>query len=214
MTAMTALLALALAGQSVVNGRETAASAPAGDDCEFHAWPGEGLTSIFYGLFHGGIVNGGQQGRRGYPRIPPGAISTAVQRDLLIEAAPQRALQLPGHRLVVHEEALPSRTIRTSSVRVTPSRSSCYAELMVDDVVLQQDFVNGAKLRVLFRFRDFGPFGEPRRSFTTWADADLDSFPPRTEDAVPDALRELRLAFRQSVHLFGAQLNPPPRRRR
>lgn len=210
MTAASALLALALAGAPLTSAQDTALAAA---DCELHVWPGEGLTSIFYGFFHGGIVNGGQQGRRGYPRVPPSAMSTEIQLELLGEAQPQRVLNLAGHRLVLHNEALPSRTIRTVPGRVLPSASSCYAELMVDDVVLQQDWVNGAKLRVLFRYRDFGPDVLPRRSFTTWADSDLDNFPPQTDAALPGALTELRTAFRHSIEVFATQLRRPQRRR-
>ena len=163
-------------------------------------------------MLHGGIVNGGQQGRRGYPRVPPDAMSVAVQTELLAEAQPQRLVALPAYRLVVHEEALPSRTIRTTVGRIVPSPSACYAELMVDDVVLQQDWVNGAKLRVLFRYRDFGADPAPHRSFTTWADADLDHFPPQTDADLPNALQELRAAFRRSIAVFAGQLQRPARR--
>lgn len=209
MTAIAALLTLALASQSAA--RAPVAAIPAGD-CELHVWPGEGLTSIFYGLLHGGIVNGGQQGRRGYPRVPPNAMSTAIQTELLAEAQPHQVMNLSGYRLVLHREALSSRTIRTVTGRVSASTSACYAELMVDDVFLQQDWFNGAKLRVLYRYRDFGPGPAPRRSFTTWADSDLDNFPPQNEAALPGALQELRAAFRRTVTVFAAQLQRPPRR--
>jgi hypothetical protein len=209
----SALLALAWASLAAARGQDAPAAAPGttSGGCEFHAWPGEGLTSIFYGLLHGGIVNGGQQGRRGYPRVPPGAMATAIQAELLAEAQPQRAMNHPDHRLIVHPEALDSRTIRTSRGRIAESASPCYVELIVDDVVLQQDFVNGAKLRVLFRYREFGPDAQPRNSFTTWADTSLDSFPPRTEADIPEALREMRGAFRRDITEFAGSLRGPRR---
>jgi hypothetical protein len=205
MTALSALLALALAGQP--------AASPAGD-CELHVWPADGLTSIFYGMIHGGIVNGGQQGRRGYPRIPADAMTAAIQADQLTQAGPQNALGLANYRLVVHADALPSRTIRTAMARISDSHSTCYAELMVDDVVLQQDWVNGAKLRVLYRYRDFGADAWQRTSFTTWADTNLSSFPPTTEADLPRALTELRAAFRGSILVFANQYQRSLRRRR
>lgn len=207
MIGSSALLALAWASLSAAQAQDAPAA------CEFHAWPGEGLTSIYYGLLHGGIVNGGQQGRRGYPRVPPNAMATAIQAELLAEAQPQRIMAHPDHRLIVHPEALDSRTIRTSRGRIADSVSPCYVELIVDDVVLQQDFVNGAKLRVLFRYRDFGPDGEPRNSFTTWADTSLDSFPPRTEADIPAALSEMRGAFRSDITVFAGALRGPRRLR-
>jgi hypothetical protein len=203
----SALLALAWASLSAAQAQD----APTG--CEFHAWPGEGLTSIYYGLLHGGIVNGGQQGRRGYPRVPPNAMATAVQAELLAEAQPQRVMNHPDHRLIVHPEALDSRTIRTSRGRIADSASPCYVELIVDDVVLQQDFVNGAKLRVLFRYRDFRQEALPWRTFTTWADTSLSSFPPRTEADIPAALREMRGAFSRDITVFAGSLRAPQRLR-
>lgn len=198
MAAISVMLALALTGQSAV---PPVGTPPAGA-CELHVWPSEGLTSIFYGFIHGGIVNGGQQGQRGYPRVPADAMTAAIQAEQLADAAPQSLLNLPTYRLVVHAEALSSRTIRTTTGRITSESPACYAELMVDDVVLQQDWVNGAKLRVLFRYREFGAEPMPRHSFTTWADWDLDSFPPRTEADLPRALAELRAAFHASVGVF------------
>lgn len=211
----SAILALALAGLAVAQAQDAPAATPDATSagCEFHAWPGEGLTSIYYGLLHGGIVNGGQQGRRGYPRVPPNAMATAIQAELLAEAEPQRLMTHADHRLIVHPEALDSRTIRTTPGRIADSASPCYAELIVDDVVLQQDFVNGAKLRVLFRYREFGPDAQPRRSFTTWADTSLSSFPPRTEADIPAALREMRGAFSRDITVFAGALRGPRRLR-
>lgn len=210
-----AILVLAWTSLAVAQAQEAPADTPGATNagCEFHAWPGEGLTSIYYGLLHGGIVNGGQHGRRGYPRVPPNAMATAIQAELLSEAQPQRVLSHADHRLIVHAEALDSRTIRTSPGRIAASASPCYVELIVDDVVLQQDFVNGAKLRVLFRYRDFGPDAQPRRSFTTWADTSLDSFPPRTDADIPAALAEMRGAFSRDIIGFAGSLRGTPRRR-
>jgi hypothetical protein len=210
---------LAFAGATAVAAQESgaaqgpAAGAPAAQ-CEFHVWPGEGLTSIFYGLFHGSTVNAGQQGRRGYPRVPPDSMTTAAQVALLEAAAPQRQMRHPDYLLIVHDAALDSRIIRTSVSRIAQSQSPCYAELIVDDVVLQQDWLNGAKLRILFRYRDFGPAWLAQRSLTTWADADLDHFPPRADADIPAAQAELRAAYGSAITVFAGMLARPQRRPR
>lgn len=206
-----AALALALVLAGPAPAQDAAAPDPAG--CEFHVWPGDGLMSTFYGWFHGGIVNGAIQGRPGYPAAPPNPIDTARQSAILAEAEPQRLMAQADYRLVVHEAALPSRAIRTSQSRLADSASPCYAELIVDDVVLQQDFVNGAYLRTLFRYRDFGADLAPRRSFSTWSQTPLGSFPPRQPDQLDAAIAEIRNAFRRNIGLFAATARRPRRGR-
>jgi len=181
--------------------------------CELHVWPGSGLGSVYHGWFHGGIVNGAVKGRTGYPQAPPNPIDTPVQRELLEAARPQQLLQLDGHRLVMHDEALPSRVIRNSPGRIAPSASTCYAELIVDDVLLQQDWVNGSFLRVSFRYRDFGSAQTPARAFGTWVKAPLAGFPakqPQDPDKLPS---EFRAAFAKNIELFANAVNKPAKAR-
>lgn len=181
--------------------------------CEFHVWPGEGLISTYYGLVHGSTVNGQIQGRRGYPAVPPNPIDTARQAEILTAAKPQKLFNLAGHRLVVHSEALPTRAIRTATGRLSDSQSPCYAELIVDDVVLQQDWVNGAALKTLFRYRLFGADAAPQRNFTTWAETDLGSLPVRDPSQNEAATLEIRGAFRNNITRFAASARAQPRRR-
>jgi hypothetical protein len=134
--------------------------------------------------------------------------------SILTEAQPQRLLGQPDYRLIVHDEALPSRTIRGTAGRLAESTSSCYAELVVDDVILQQDVINGSYLKTLFRYREFGADGMPRRSFSTWSQTHLDVFPPRRPEQLEEAIAEIRQAFRRNVSLFAEAALAPPRRRR
>jgi hypothetical protein len=203
-------LALALAGAAAAQPTAPPADAAA---CEFHVWPGDGLMSTYYGWFHGSIVNGQIMGRPGYPAVPPNPIDTARQREILAAAEPQKLFRQDGYRLVAHEEALPSRTIRTATGRLSDSAAPCYAELIVDDVVLQQDFVNGALLKTLFRYRNFGPGAAPERSFTTWVETDLGGFPPQAPGQLDAAIREIRSAFRNNIARFAASARAQPRRR-
>ncbi|WP_353205380.1 hypothetical protein, partial [Sphingomonas sp.] len=142
------------------------ASTPSG--CELHVWPGSGLSSIYSGWFHGGIVNGAVTGRDGYPVVPSGPIGTANQVELLKSGQPNVVLGQADSRVVFHDTALPSRTIRTAATRIDPSTAPCYAEFIVDDVFFQQDIVDGSFLKILFRYREFGTDTAPRKVFGTW----------------------------------------------
>lgn len=210
--AIFAVIALVLAGPA--RAQDPLPAAPAGpSSCEFHVWPGDGLMSTYYGWFHGGIVNGQIQGRPGYPAIPPNPIDTATQATLLAESHPETAMRQPDHRLIVHAEALTSRAIRQARERLAESTSHCYAELIVDDVVLQTDWVNGSSLHILFHYRDFGPGVLPRRVFATWVDTRLSTFPPRQPDQLEAAITEIRQAYRRNVALFATAANRPARNR-
>lgn len=179
------------------------ASDPAGAArCEFHVWPGDGIMSTYYGWFHGSTVNGQIQGRPGYPAMPPNPIDTATQRTILTDSQPHGLMSHPDYRLIVHDEALTSRVIRTTPGRLSDSTSNCYAELVVDDVIVQQDWVNGSFLKILFRYRDFGPDAAPRRSFATWAQTHLDTFPPRQPEQLDAAITEIRAAYREDIARF------------
>lgn len=211
--AIFAAIALVLACPAAAQDPAASAAASPGDPagCEFHVWPGDGLMSTYYGWFHGGIVNGSVQGRPGYPAIPPNPIDTAMQATLLAESHPESAMRQPDHRLIVHPEALSSRAIRQARERLAESASHCYAELIVDDVFLQTDWVNGSSLHILFHYRDFGPDMLPRRVFATWVDTHLSTFPPRQPDQLEAAITEIRQAFRHNVALFAAAANRPAR---
>lgn len=187
-----------------------AQSAPVTADCELHVWPGAGLNSIYNGWFHGGIVNGAVTGRDGYAAVPSEPINTRAQADLLAKAQLQDLLKQPGYRLVLHPEALPSRTIRSTATRIAPV-AGCYAELVVDTVVFQQDWVDGSFLKVLFRYRDFGSDSLPRRSFGAWVKTRLLLLPPKPDTDMAAAAAEVRAAFSNDIALFAAALLKPPK---
>lgn len=181
--------------------------------CELHAWPGSGLGSVYHGWFHGGIVNGSMTGREGYPQVPPDPLGTAEQRRLLNDLHLPTLIGMAEHDLILHDDALPSRAIRTATGRLAESRAPCYAELIVDDVILQQDVVTGNHLKILFRFRDFGDGAAPVRIFSTWVKTQLTTFPPRQPDQQTAALQELQTAFASNLRLFAQALAKPLRRK-
>ena len=194
--------------------KPVANAADAAIRCELHVWPGSGLNSIYSGWFHGGIVNGAVTGRDGYPTVPTEPIDTANQVELLKAVQPNIALQQPDSRVIFHDAALPSRTIRSATTRIDPSIAPCYSELIVDDVFFQQDIVDGSFLKILFRYREFGTDAAPRKTFGTWVKTRLLLFPPTPATDMAAAAAELRSAFSNDVKLFAAALLKPAKNKR
>ncbi len=191
-----------------------AIEAEATGQCELHVWPSSGLRSVYYGWLHGGIVDGAVNGRDGYPPIPKDPVPTTLQVELLSKLDLAGVLQLEGYRVVVHDQSLDSRTIRAATGRLATSTSSCYAELIGDDVFFQQDVFSGAYLKSLIRFRSFGPGNAPARTFGTWTETRLQIFPPKEETQNVAALAELHGAFVKNIESFGAFLNKPAKKKK
>ncbi len=209
-------VAFVVAAWAAAGGAQSAAPPATSLDetCELHVWPGSKLGSVYSGWFHGGIVNGAVTGRDGYPVAPADAIETKEQAALLKAAQPQKLLGLQGYRLVIHDTALPSSVIRRTPGRVGTSAAPCYAELIVDDVMLQHDgFVTGKFLKTLFRYREFDSGPTPTRSFGTWVQTRLTKFPPATAADEAAAREEVRTAFSNNVAVFASALRNPRKKR-
>jgi len=182
--------------------------------CELHVWPSSGLRSVYYGWFHGGIVDGAVNGRDGYPPIPKDPVSTSLQAELLSKLNLASILQLPNYQVVVHDQSLDSRAIRAAAGRLSTSTSSCYAELVGDDVFFQQDVFSGGYLKSLIRFRSFGSSNAPTRVFSTWSRTKLIAFPPKEDAGNAEALRELHAAYVSNIESFGTFLNKPIKKKK
>jgi hypothetical protein len=182
---------------------------PAG--CELHVWPSSPVRSSSNNYFvMRSIVDGAVQGRDGYAKLPENILTAEAQVRTLGELDLPALLQLPDHRVVFHEEALPSRTIRTTRTRLIPASPPCYAELVTDDVFYQQDAIDGRHLKAIFRFRQFdGGSDAPARSFGTFVQYRLTKFPPEAPEQLDAALEEFRLAYGEAAKEFGAALNKP-----
>lgn len=204
---------LAIAAWLVAVPASAQEAAPAAQGCELHVWTGSDLIHLYYGWFHGGTVDGSKKGREGYPEAPPNPLTAEAQGQLLRDMDLPSLLALPGYQVVIHPNPLSSREIRASTTRLAPSESPCYAELMVDDLLLSQNVISGSALRASFRFRDFGPDAAPRRQFGNFVMTKLALFPPKTPEALAEAENELRQAFRTNVRLFAAALTRPPKRK-
>ena len=179
--------------------------------CELHVWPGNGLRSVYYGWFHGGTVDGAVSGRQGYPAVPKDPVPTELQAELLAKAGLPAMLGKTDYAIILHSEALDSRTIRTTAGRITAAPTSCYAELMVDDLFFQQDVFSGGFLKSTLRFRDFGDGTAPVRVFGTSVSTRLTRFPPKPDRPQDNeaALTEIRAAFTTNIALFGEAVASP-----
>lgn len=187
-------------------------AAPAG--CELHVWPGSDLVYLYFGWFHGGTINGAVKGREGYPTAPENPLTVETQGKLLAEMDLPSQLNLPGYAVVIHPNALSSREIRASTTRLAESSSPCYAEFMIDDLLLTENVIGGNALRASFRFRDFGPDAAPQRQFGNFVMTKLLGFPPKTPEALTAAVTELKAAFRSDITLFTAAATKPPKRKK
>jgi hypothetical protein len=196
---------------TAVNAQEAsadpAATAPA--VCELHVWPASPVRSTYSGWFHGGIVDGAVQGRDGYKKLPDSILTPEAQMRTLGELDLPTMLKLPGYRVVMHEEPLPSRAIRAATSRLIADAAPCYAELVTDDVFFQQDLIDGRFLKAIFRFRQFDGGSTPTRSFGTYVQYRLTQFPPTEPEQLDAALEEFRLAYGHAVEEFGVALNKP-----
>lgn len=213
---MVTLSSGALIATAQENVAPLADTAPESQGCELHVWPSNGLRSVFHGWTRGGIVDGAVTGRDGYPVVPSDPIDPARQSMLLRDADVAEKLQLRGYRVIVHDEPLESRVIRTSTARIADSSSACYAELIADDIFLQQDVVNGNFLKSSIRFRDFGGATSPQKVFGTFVQTKLAAFPPKPDrpEGNQAALDELATAYVQNLAAFGTAMNRPTKPKR
>ncbi len=186
---------------------------PADGGCELHVWPGSEPIDMYYGWVHGGTIDGSKKGREGYPPPPPNPLTPEGQAALLRESDLTTALGLPGYAITVHPVALDSRTIRTSKTRIADSQASCYAELIVDDLILNQNVISGSALRTSFRFRDFGDAAAPTRMFGSWTITELKLFPPKPGTDADAAVAEVKAAFKGNLGEFAAALTKPRKRK-
>lgn len=207
--ASTVTVLAAMASLAPAKAQEAPAPAPAA--CELHVWPSSPVRSSSNNYFvMRSIVDGAVQGRDGYVKLPENILGTDTQLRTLGEAGVIETLGLTGYTLVVHDQPLPSRVIRTTAGRLQPDSAACYAEFVTDDVFYQEDAISGRKLKAIFRFRQFdGGSQTPTRTFGTFAQRGLSLFPPKTPEQLDPALEEFRTAFGEAFKEFGAALNKP-----
>lgn len=195
------------AGQPATPDTALAASpADAATICEIHAWPAKGFHTVQYGWTHGGTIDGSQKGRKGYPDMPDEPLSPAIQRAELAKLDLGTILGLENYKTVIHDEPLDTPVIRSTAGRHAAQSGSCYAELIVEDIVYQNNVLSGKWLNVIFRFRQFEGAGDtPSKTYSTYITTRLSKFPGEPGGDPAPALEELRNAFGQSAVELGKQ---------
>ncbi|GAM05765.1 hypothetical protein [Novosphingobium sp. MBES04] len=200
-------------GDEAMSGSTPTTEAPPA--CTLHVWPSSGLRSSYHGWFHGGLVDGAVDGRKGYRQLPEEPLTAKHQADLLRELPLGDLIAAEGtpYLVTVHEEALPSRIVRQARTPVQAGAGDCHAELFVDDIFFQEDIVNGRFIKALFRFRRFDG-GAMTRQFGTFTQARLTAFPASAPGEDDAARRDLDATYAATVREFAAALNAPAPKRR
>lgn len=219
----SACLAVAVGLASPALAQDGAADA-APTVCELHVWPAAAMRFANQGEGHnfksglsGGLLAGFEPPeRRGglWKRVDPDApaekpfdLLSLSEQGVLLSASPDGTIfGLPGHRLVIHDTALTSREIRGTPGRYAAGSSPCYADLVLDSLILSNEWSNGQNLKSLYRFRDFGTGNTPTRSFGAWVQTKLVIEPEDIPAKFDEAKAEMRAAFTNNVALFGAAL--------
>ncbi|GAA4643158.1 hypothetical protein GCM10023115_11180 [Pontixanthobacter gangjinensis] len=183
------------------------AAATAEPICELHAWPTQGIRSIYSGWFHGGIVDGAVKGRDGYKELPERVLPPEVQVSEMRKMDLAGILNLPGYSVTVHANPLPSRVARSTKGRILRRATPCYAELVVDDVFFQEDLIDGRFLKAILRFRRFDAGAEPIDKFGSYIQRRVKLFPPKEPGQVKAAFDEFTTEFSGAIAEFGRALS-------
>lgn len=208
-------LAASLAGLAAPVLAQVSAEAPGAESkaaCELHVWPARGFHAVYYGWVHGGTVDGALKGRDGYDPVPANALEAPVQSRILSGLKLDELTGLPGHRVVLHDGPLTTTAIRSTEGRHVSDSPPCYAELMVEDIVFQNNAIRGKWLNVIFRFRQFDG-AHAKRTFGNFVLERLNVFPPKNEAEQRPGLEEIEQAYRSAVLGFGKALTAKPRKK-
>lgn len=184
-------------------------------NCELHVWPGDDFHAVQFGWTHGGTVDGSMKRRNGYEPLAFDLLSTARQVERLKTLALPAMLGLEPYQAIVHGQPLTTSEIRTSTQRHAPQSPDCYAELVVDTVILQKHVLGSDSLNVLFRFRQFSGAGDQVRSLTAFVVQPIRVEALTTAETRPGSLAAALVdAFSRNVEEFGQRLKLPEKRRK
>ena len=193
---------------------QEAPPAGAARPCELHVWPAEDFHTVYYGWGHGGTIDGGFKQRTGYARLWVDPLSMARQAEILAAQPLPAQLGLTDYRLVIHPQRLSSQAIRTTATRLAPDTPTCYAELVVDTVVLQHNVLSGKGLNVIYRFRQFDSGPAPVRSLGTFIVQPIALALSDKELPEPAAFAaEMERAYVATIGEFAVRLQAPPKRK-
>lgn len=207
----TAIVAASLMLAPEAFAQDTPSSAT-GTGCELHVWPATELKAVTQSWVWNHTVNQAfdpSQGGIDRPKV----LAPDQQVGLLGQLNLPELLRLGEASTVVHAEALP-RTATSGKARLSDSKSTCYAELIVSQNFYETAPLAPRSLRTLFVMRKFGDAPEVQSSFSTWADTSLQIFPAKTADQAEPADREMSAAFSLNVREFAAYATKPPKKKK
>lgn len=199
--------------------------------CELHIWPAAGLsmtrqramdnrdTSYIGGGAIGGLLstsgrerienNTANVGTAGPQAESP--LGSEAQLKVLADANLPALLGLAGYRPVFHDTALSKTTLRTQQGRYDPaSTASCYADLVLADVVYSREYANGQNVKAFLRFRDFASGTAPARRYATWIQTDLEYDREKAEASEAEMNAELVAGLATNLKKFAELLKARP----
>lgn len=113
------------------------------------------------------------------------ALDSAAQVDELATLDLPSLLNAPGIQVVKHTELLDRKTLRKIKTRRSDSKSPCYSELLVEDIMYNKQPLVSGLLDVAFVYRNFGSNDTVAKDFKRIAEVKLHKFPPKAgEDAI------------------------------
>lgn len=165
-----------------------ASAGTAAGDCELHVWAsagmGETLQTASDNLdtsYMGALLARSPQRNIATDRADVhtsaaqsgGPLPTGKQIVILSALDLPTLLGVPEYRPVFHDNPLDGLTLRNKPGRYVDTPATCYADLVLSDVVYSREYANGQNLKSFFRFRDFGDTASPQRKLSTWAQTRL-----------------------------------------
>jgi hypothetical protein len=186
---------------------EVATAAPAPETpCEIHVFPAERFQAMTTGWLGGGLIEAAIYADRDRDN----RTQMAASLDPVIQLEALRGMDLAGllalrpSRIITHETPLDRKTINKISTRRAESASSCYAEVIVADMLYQKNALLGRTLQTLFMVRDFGAQADRPRIYKSWGGNPLKKFPPKEGEDFEAAAQELVDTFAKNFEEFAA----------
>ena len=130
------------------------------------------------------------------------ALSSEGQVEALASLDLPHLLGIPAATVVRHDMPLVRATMNKVKERRAESRSPCYGELIVGDVMYQKSPIYGRSLRTLFMYRDFGAGNAILREYKNWGGNGLKLFPPKEGEDIQAANDELTMVFKANFAEF------------
>ncbi|MFQ3596469.1 MAG: hypothetical protein SNJ63_10195 [Sphingomonadaceae bacterium] len=179
---------------------------PAEPQCEIHVWPAERFNAMTTSWLGGGLLDAAIHADK--DRDNRSQMAATLDPDIQVEALAAldlaEKLDLPQSRIVTHVEPLDRKTINKITTRRSDSQASCYAELIVADMLFQKNALLGRTLQTLFMVRDFEGRTDKPRIYKSWGGNPLKKFPPRAGEDVTEAAQELLATFVLNFEEFAA----------